>query len=234
MYSLAIHDDGTLGDEAVLALRRHFPDARLISRRESDGAVLDGLASYPLCAELRRTNMLSVKLFDFRHYLESDRMLLLDSDILFFSEPQELLHRIEDAAYLKNSVNEDISSVYTVDPDTVTRTLGFGLQPRFNSGLGLIHKSSLNLDWIEQFLQLPGIIGHFWRIEQTLMALCSSSYGVQLLPPAYSVRLEGNSDGLPCRHYIGKIRHLMYREGMQRLVRGGFLERVDASANGRS
>jgi hypothetical protein len=227
-YALAIHDDGTLTDEARFELQRHFPWSRLISRSEADAAVLPDLARYPLCTELRRTNTLSLKLFDFRHYLQSDRMLLLDSDILFFSEPQEFLRRIEDPAYVQNTVNEDIASAYTVDSDTVKRTFGFELHPRFNSGLGLIHKSSLNLDWIEQFLRLPGIIGHFWRIEQTLFALCSSRHGVELLPPEYRVRLEGTSDGLPCRHYLGKIRHLMYGEGIRNLVRFGFLRRLSS------
>jgi hypothetical protein len=225
-YSLCIHDDGTLTEEACFQLRRHFPEGRLISRGEADAAVLPALAEFPLCSELRRTNTLSLKLFDFRHYLQSDRMLLLDSDILFFLEPQELLRRIEDTAYLWNTANEDVSSAYTVDAETVQERLGFELHPRFNSGLGLIHRSSLNLDWIERFLQLPGIHEHFWRIEQTLFALCSSKHGVELLPDAYRVRLEGNSDGLPCRHYVGSIRHLIYAEGMRNLVRSGFLKQV--------
>jgi hypothetical protein len=195
----------------------------LITREQADVKVPAELGSHPLCAKLRQTNTLSLKVFDFRSYLQSERMLLLDSDILFFSEPQELLRRLEEPEYLKNTVNEDLASAYTVESQIVKERFHFDLQPKFNSGLGLIHRSSLNLDWIEQFLSLPGVIGHFWRIEQTLFALCSSRYGAELLPDDYRVRVDGSSDGLPCRHYIGAIRHLLYSEGIRNLSRGRFL-----------
>jgi hypothetical protein len=82
----------------------------------------------------------------------------------------------------------------------------------------------MQLDWIEEFLALPGIRdGHFWRIEQTIYVLCSSRHGVELLPDDYAVYLEPGLARRPVRHYVGAIRHLMYREGIARLARVGLL-----------
>jgi hypothetical protein len=148
-------------------------------------------------------------------------MLLLDSDVLFFSEPTELLLRIEDKNYRKNTVNADIASAYTVTPEAASKHANVTLIERFNSGLGLIHRDSLRFDWFEEFLNIPGIIDHFWRIEQTLFALCSSRFGVDLLPSEYNVRLTGTLNGAPARHYVGAIRHLFYREGIRELHRRG-------------
>ncbi|MGG6263564.1 hypothetical protein [Leptolyngbya sp. AN10] len=223
-YALCIHDDGTLGTEQITALKQHFPNARLIDRSSADRRILQELAAYPRCLEFRKTNQLSPKVFDFASYLESDRMLLLDSDVLFFEEPTELLRRIEDPDYSLNSVNADTASAYTVEPKTVLEHCNVQLIDRFNSGLGLIHKASLNFDWIEEFLGLPDAIGHFWRIEQTLYALCSSRFGTELLPAEYAVHLEGDIGNSPCRHYVGKIRHLMYSEGIRQLVQHDFLK----------
>lgn len=223
-YALCIHDDGTLDATAIGCLAAHFPNARLIPRTDADQDVPPTLESHPRCAALRRTNHLSPKLFDFRHYLRSERILLLDSDVLFFSEPVELLRRAENRDYRKNSVNADVASAYTVTPEAA-REIGVDLVERFNSGLGLVHRDSLRLDWLEEFLGLPGVLGHFWRIEQTLFALCSSRYGVELLPDEYAVRLSVGSEELPVRHYVGAVRHLMYREGIRRLVRDGLLRR---------
>jgi hypothetical protein len=223
-YALCIHDDGSLGSHEASTLREHFPGARLISRAEADPKLEQALAAYPRCLQFRRSNHLSPKLFDFARYLTAPRMLLLDSDILFFAEPAELLRRVEDTAYNLNSVNPDISSAYTVEPESVKRALGLEMPQRFNSGLGLIHRESLRFDWIEEFLALPGILGYFWRIEQTIFALCSARFGVELLPQDYAVRLKGNSSGLPCRHYVGAIRHLMYNEGIRQLLKQQFLE----------
>jgi hypothetical protein len=222
-FLLCIHDDGTVPPEAADELREHFPKARFIDGRTADNDVGLTLKNYPLCNEFRETNHLAPKVFDFAHFAQSDRIMIMDSDVLFFSEPTELLRRIEDKDYKLNTVNRDLANAYTVDPALVESHLGFELIERFNSGLGLIHRASIRLDWIEEFLKLPGIIGHFWRIEQTMFALCSSKFGCELLPPEYDVRMGRCDEALPSRHYIGLVRHLMYDDGIRKLVRGGFL-----------
>ncbi len=223
-YALAIHDDGSLTDAIRATLCEHFPDARLISHQAARENARELLKNHPRCLEFRLTNHLSPKLFDFPAHLQSERMLLLDSDVLFFREPTELLARIENPDYRLNSTNRDVSEAATVSAEIVRERCGVELMPRFNSGLGLIFGESLNLDWIEEFLGLPDILGHFWRIEQTLYALCSSRWGTELLPSDYDVRLDAGAKGLPVRHYVGAIRHLMYREGLKQLVAQGFLK----------
>lgn len=87
-YQLCIHDDGTLSEQASNELSRLFPEARLIGRRQADQEVLPYLENHPRCKAFRESNHLSPKLFDFRYYLQADRMLLLDSDVLFLVNPQ--------------------------------------------------------------------------------------------------------------------------------------------------
>jgi hypothetical protein len=222
-YALCIHDDGTLHDEARQALRAAFPDARLILRAEADARVQPSLAKFPLCQQLRATNVLALKVFDFHAFLEAERMMIFDSDILFFSQPTALLKILETSD--RNSLNRDWRFGYTVNPKTVSATLGFELPPLINSGLGLIHRASLRLDWIEEFLTLPGVLSHHHQVEQTLIALCSARYGFEMLPEPYDVRIGPSSEDLPCRHYTGPIRHLMYAEGIKRLISVGFLEK---------
>lgn len=227
-YALCIHDDGTLTPGSRLLLNAHFPAARFIDRARADAEVLPALAAYPRSLAFRRSNHLAPKIFDFAHYLRSPRMLLLDSDLLFFSRPHALLDRIADPHYRRNAFNADIESAYTVEPETARSLAAVDLAPDINSGLALVHQDSLRLDWFEEFLALPGVLGHFWRIEQTLYALAGSRFGVDLLPGEYRVRLANAAD-TPCvRHYVGQVRHLMYSEGIRRLVRAGFLEQFAA------
>lgn len=230
-YALCIHDDGSLDATARGALRQHFPAARLIPRAEADAKLAEVLRGYPRCLQFRNTNLLAPKVFDFIAYLQSDRMGLFDSDLLFFREPTAYLQRIEDAAYRKNTFNADCgASAYTVEPDVVHQLLGFALHPMINSGLGLIHRDSIRWDWVEEFLALPGILdGHFWRIEQTIYALCSSRFGVELLPDEYMLYLTRGIGDRPFRHYVGAIRHLMYREGIRHLSKSGILRETSTS-----
>lgn len=222
-YALCIHDDGTLPATAVSALRTHFPDARIIDRATADQRAQQQLDGYPRSQALRQSNPLSLKLFDFVEWLKSDRMLLIDSDVLFFRRPDALLARIEDSGYRKNTVNEDVATALTLSLDDIRRLTGLEVPERFNSGLGLIHKASLRLEWMEEFLALPGILGYWWRVEQTLYALISARFGTELLPADYAVRLRGELNQEACRHYVGGVRHLMYGEGMRKLQALGVL-----------
>ena len=185
-YSLCIHDDGTLTHAAAATLCQHFPKARFITRSEADRAVLPVLSQYQKSQELRTSNTLAIKLFDFAHFLEADRMLLIDSDILFFSRRAELIRRAEDSDYGLNTANRDVDSAYTVKPAAVAERLDSHSYPgsirvwRFCS----VHRCRTVGS---ETLHLPDVIGYFWRIEQTLFALCSSRFGVELLPPDYNV-----------------------------------------------
>lgn len=219
-YALCIHDDGTLSDEAREAITSALPHARLISRETADRRVEPLLANYPRCQKLRATNTLALKVFDFIAFLESERMMILDSDILFFTEPAALLATLDHCP--RNSLNQDWRYGYTIDLK-VGDELGIELPALVNSGLGLIHRESMRFDWIEEFLALPGILGHPHQIEQTLIALCSAKFGFSMLPPEYDVHTGPIREGVPCRHYAGPTRPLLYGEGMRILVALGFL-----------
>src|SRR6516165_8844046 len=229
-YGLCIHDDGSVDETAIDALRSHFPAARIIRRKEADAKTAEVLRNYPRSLSFRNTNVFGPKLFDFIVYLESERMGMFDSDLLFFAEPSAYLQRVEDPTYRRNSFNGDVDrTYYTVDAEIIRPLIGHDLQPRVNAGFGLVHRDSIRWDWTEEFLALPGILeGHFWRIEQTLYALCSSRYGVDLLPDEYTLWLAPGVGDRCFRHYPGAIRHLMYGEGIARLVKDGFLQRRSA------
>jgi hypothetical protein len=217
-FRLCIHEDGSLQPAGLAALRDHFPEARVICRRESDERVGRMLRHHPRCDVLRRSNNLSLKVFDFLAYLESDRLFLLDSDILFFRRPTVLLQRVTDRTYARNSLNRDWGMGYSVEPQAVQARLDFAFQSHINSGLGLIHKASYDLDDFERWLEVPGILSHPHRIEQTLVALASSKFGHEFLPEEYDVRLEKTKPQEIVKHYTGPIRHLMYGEGLGRVT----------------
>lgn len=226
-YPLCVHDDGTMSKEATKQLHAHFPGMRLIESDRSDREVVDVLSGYPLCQVFRRQFKLARKVFDFIHYLENERMLLIDSDVLFFKPPQVLLERIENPEYRYNSLNRDISTAYTVDAETVRQYLKIEMEERINSGLGLIHRDSMPFLRIEELLTVPGVIGHFWRIEQTLYALCGMLHGYEALPTDYDVYRGRGLSARASRHYVGEIRRLFYEEGIARLLDDGSIKLSD-------
>lgn len=223
-YSLAIHDDGTLLTTTKEQLRQHFPNARIIERNIADKVINEQLSRLPLSMAFREKNPLALKVYDFAFFLDSPRMLLLDSDILFFANPTELIRRIEDLSYRLSTLNKDWQVAYTVRPPEIQRYVDFPIVDQINSGLGLLHKDTVRFEAIEQYLRIPGVIGHHHQIEQTLIALACSEHGFEFLPNEYDVRVNDGNPDFPCRHYTGPIRHLMYKYGMRHLVKNGFFE----------
>ena len=216
-YALAIHGDPHLSPAAVAGLKQQFPDARVIEQTDIRDSVLDSLAQHPRCRALRETNTLAIKAFDFVHTLQAERMILFDSDLLFFARPAAFLSYLDPDAPRVNVFNRDVATAYAVGMDVI-RAHGFAIVPEINSGFGVVHKASMHPDRLEAFLGIPGLAeGHFWRIEQTLFALAGSQFGVELLPDDYRVFLSGPVGQRPYRHYVGGIRDLMYKEGMARL-----------------
>lgn len=225
-YSLCIHDDGTLTPQVILQLSIVFPNARIISRKEADRKLLDLLNRYPRCQNFRSTNVRALKVFDFVAYLKSEKMIILDTDILFFSKPARLIEATENQELRCNMLNRDWSYGYSIDLEKTKNLLNFNLEPFINSGLGLIHKTSMPFPWVEDFLSLPDIMSHSHRIEQTIIALCSCKFGFMMLAEEYNVYLGKLLPGAPSRHYTGPVRHLMYSEGMRVLTKNGFLKQI--------
>ena len=93
--------------------------------------------------------------------------------------------------------------------------IGHDILPRINSGFGLVHRNFFAWIGWKSFLRFPAYCrATSGVLSVTLFALCSSRYGVELLPEIYTLRLSAGTGARPFRHYVGAIRHLMYGEGM--------------------
>ncbi|WP_030008240.1 hypothetical protein, partial [Picosynechococcus sp. NKBG042902] len=225
-YALCIHDDGTLNDQDKLEILKHFPNARLIERTMADREIYQKLQSYPSALKMRENNPFSLKVFDFTYFSNTDKILFIDSDILFFAKPTDLIERINNSNYKLNTFNKDWNYGYSPDIEKIAKYINFELIPYINTGLGLIHKISMSFEKLEHFLSIPGIQDHPYggRAEQTLIALCSSEYGFEFLSSDYDVNIEKiTPTDSPCRHYVSPIRYLMYKEGLKRLEQRKFL-----------
>ena len=117
-YALCIHEDGTLDPFALSSLQRHFPTARIVRRQEADQRLAHELRRLPSqFAVSQRRICCALKVFDFIAFLQADRMVLFDSDLLFFDEPTAYLSRLEDGNYRLNAFNADCDSAYTIDAE---------------------------------------------------------------------------------------------------------------------
>lgn len=218
-WRIFIHEDGTLPEEGRALFRKLFPNARIISRDDADSKMDKLLAPYPFCHDYRNKHPLAMKIFDVPAFTDSPRFIVLDSDVLFFNYPSEIMDWAHGNAQ-ECWFNEDVNEGSLITPDHARTDLGVKLWRKVNSGLGLITKAAIDLEFCERALGETSILkGHIWRIEQTLFALCASRWGKGgLLPPAYEVSLgKHGSPNAVARHYVGAVRDRFYGEGLKRL-----------------
>ena len=218
-WPLVIHDDGTLSAEGRTTLLRMFPGARIIERANADREMEKALTPYPFCLEYRRKHPLGLKIFDAPYFASGSRLHIFDSDLLFFQRPQEILAWCESDAP-ECWFNEDVQEGALVSAVEARRELKLELWPRVNSGLCLIHRPVIDLDFCDRALAQTSILGgHVWRVEQTLFALCASRANRGgLLPRTYEVSLgQRAAAGAITRHYVGAVRDRFCGEGLDRL-----------------
>ena len=81
---MVLHEDGSCDSEILEVLSEMFSGLRIVRRSEADAVMEAKLAGHPACLAYRRRHALAMKLFDVPAFASTPRVLLLDSDLLFY------------------------------------------------------------------------------------------------------------------------------------------------------
>lgn len=219
---VVIHEDRPFRERTRRKLQSRFPFCKLVGRDEADQRVESALRRFPLLLGLRRRFPHILKLVDFALFCRTPRFLALDSDVLFFSKPVDLLAPCQ-AGLGKTAhyVARDIASVYEISAAEAKGRLGLELPERINCGLANVLKGALDFAFLEAVLR-SGLIQLDnctpW-VEQTLWALECGRSGFQHLPDTYVICTGPGLDGVVAKHYVGNARDYFYTEGIPQVCR---------------
>lgn len=219
-WQVVIHEDGTLPTEGRELLTSLFPTARLVTRQEADEKMGRVLAPYARCRDYREQLALGLKIFDIPTFCQAQRFIILDSDVLFFRPPEQILSWVESEDDRRCLFNAEAQDPCPLSSGEARQKLKVQLKPRINSGLALLWRDALDLPFCELALRDTSLgSAKLWRIEQSLFALCTSRENrAELLPPSYEVSLEQErAPEAISRHYVGAVRQQFYAEGIRDL-----------------
>ena len=221
-WRFVLHDDGTLGEAECRQLQRIFADARLVRRAEADRQAHEALAGFPRCLAHRARHNLALKFFDTLLFARTSRWILLDSDVIFFREPVELVRWAEQEEELC-LYNEDTREKFCLPRRMIESRFACRMPPRFNSGLVLHPGPGLPFERAEAFLAEFEKEAHAPQfIEQTLWAISAGEArgGARPLPRTYNVSWGyWREKGSIARHYVGEFKHdLLYIEGSTHML----------------
>jgi hypothetical protein len=183
-----VHSDGSLTSEDAACLQRVLPGLRVISRGDSDERVQTVLRKRRLvnCLRFRDSLVFALKLFDPFFYGDRSSFVLLDSDVLFFRRPDELLDEREECRY-----SPDNGFRYCLSPDVLHALLGRECIDAFNPGVVRADRGVLDLERVEQYLERSefwstGSRPHYYA-ELTLWAMQLTLAGARQLPDTYAI-----------------------------------------------
>lgn len=224
---LYVHSDGSLTEEDEKFWKGIIGEVVFISRQDSDRKVEQALASktthlYPW----RCTNWASAQLVDVHFYGEAPNLLILDSDVLTFQPPTELIEA------LGKSAREfrwclDLRDAYSATPEVLQEVTGIRMPPQLCAGFLVSPRLG-----IEDFLALdeqmkridadPRVsVGHFWSCQTYYGIVAGGLPGSRPLPDTYSNSAGKTTDRQVLRHYVGipRVRFRYYSEGLARILK---------------
>jgi len=198
--------DGTLDTTISERLTTLFPDAQTLGHHELDERTAAALppSRYPTLHAHRRRFVLLRKLIDTLAG-EHGYRLFLDSDMLFWRRPDELLSR---AGRSEPLYMADLGEGgYTLPPAVLKQRLGVEPAPAVNTGLVGAHADNVDWDLLERACALLLAEGQDQRLlEQTLWAILLAQQNARALPASdYRVVI----DPLACRAALAEGRPVL-------------------------
>lgn len=216
---LLIYSDGTLDSTRTARIKRIFPDARIIDPAAADVAVAGPLSRFPSCRKFRLMQPCARRIIDLPLLCTSNSILMLDSDVLFFSRPDELVRQIESARSGRFIFERDPQDSYFESKESVLKNYNVSIASRVNCGIMLADISRFDYARIEEWLSVDSNWKHPWA-EQTLWAMYAGEARTTFLDECYDVTMSTHIEpDAVMKHYIKPIRDFMYMEGIPHLSR---------------
>ncbi|MFM8887532.1 MAG: glycosyltransferase, partial [Chthoniobacterales bacterium] len=171
-WKVVLHDDGTLSEDAVRVLAGMGIQSEYHSRPALLARARQVLADLPLCLRACEETLLAPKFFGPLIFTDCKKMLLIDSDVVFFKEPRELLE------WADSESEEMFFAVDRVDRAELLRVslrekFGIDLWKSVNSGICCLCPQMFKFEETEKFLRELDLLQTMdpWLVEQTLFAI---------------------------------------------------------------
>mgnify|MGYP001561184148 FL=1 len=214
---VVVHDDGSFDQNATDKLEHKFPELKVLSLKKANELINNMTGLSPKLLEHREHgHKLIYKLVDIFLLSRSEKIMVLDSDILFFNRPEEILKFINEDADCDSLISRhDGTYNLMLPPDYLSKYGIFKNEADYmNSGIILYKKNKIGTDklseYFENTLRKPGdyfveMAGWGCLIAQTnFKFLTKESYIVKGRPEINTV----------AKHFTGPRRHEFYIYGI--------------------
>lgn len=220
-----VYSDGTLSPELSGFIIKALPNVNIISTKDLSTQIDEVLPEkdFPLLRALRKENAFFRKLVDMR--TNNRYIIQLDSDMLFFNEPKELIdaYRNNENYFMQDTIP---ASYYVLPEDVISKDLNISMCKKINSGILAYNSSKIDWHFVERtcaYLMKNVQNVHPPMFEQTLNAIIISWLeGKPLNQPyriLYADKNEKTNSSDIVRHYIFKAKLPYFTTEWKKVIR---------------
>lgn len=214
---IIVHDDGSFDQNTANKLEYKFPELKVLFLKRADEFINNMTGLSPKLLEHRnRGHKLIYKLIDIFLLSRSEKVMVLDSDVLFFNRPEEILKFINgdadcDSLILRHGGTYDLrlSPDYSAKYNILKNEADY-----MNSGIIIYKKDKIGVDKLLEYfgntLREPGD----YFVEMTGWASLISQTNFNFLSPnKYIIKGKPTSNTV-AKHFTSPRRHELYAYGI--------------------
>jgi hypothetical protein len=214
-----IYDDGSLTQTDTAAIRRIFPDAEIIAAAVTEAKLDQYLPSsqFPTLRSRRLEYFNLRKLTDI-HVNSQGWKLVLDSDMLFFRQPDFLLNWL--ASPQQPCYMVDVETAYGYSDELMSRLAGATIPGKINVGICGLQSESIDWEeleyWCKTMIELEGT--HYYQ-EQAMAAMLMARHPSVIAPERDYIlmpsKAEAQKPQAVMHHYVANSKPWYFRYGWQ-------------------
>ena len=204
---IIVHDDGTLTkhDYQMISI---IPNVSLITPQQADRRAKRVFRHHRRLLKYRQLSAFNKKLIHSLLFKNTfQQTLLLDSDVVFFRYPEEIIDFFVQRKKTNPIYLQDIKNAYITNRKALRTLFHINVLPRVNSGLLGFQTKILTLKFVSGFYST--LDRTIWNspphdpwIEQTAFAILISRYTPQKLSTRYYLGSNKTPNYAICRHYV--------------------------------
>ncbi len=214
---IIVHDDGSFDQDTVKKLESKFPELKVLSLEKAEELINNMTGLSPKLLEHRNHgHKLIYKLIDVFLLSRAEKVMVLDSDVLFFNRPEEILRFINgdtdcDALISRHdgTYNLMLSPNYSTKYDIFKNEAGY-----MNSGIIIYKKDKIGNDkLLEYFENTLRVSGDYFVEMSGWASLIAQTKFKFLTKERYIVKGRPETNTVT-KHFTSPRRHEFYIYGM--------------------
>lgn len=229
---LLIYSDGSLNQADINQLTHHFINAKIVSRDQFNVDMERFLKDFKHSLRYSKIESFycALKLFGPMFYPQKNGVLYLDSDVLFFQKPVDMLDYIKTGKPFHMS---DYQNFYAYPAEILRMEFGVNMISNLNAGLFYISKNdySDHIELVEEYFEKTAIfkskVFDVNKHEQTLASILLSKANAARLNGNYQISTDPITAKTVSHHFVRDgSRGAFYTRGLRRLKSIEFIKEI--------